>query len=1414
MASNEFAWPSPDDPSIQSQLLGLLDESGILGVYRFLHSAHEFVSRQRDEFKQDAADWKDYFTTLNNQSKRLQELHAHPVARSRPSKRHEPPNFMGESKLELVQAYIEKVEHYVRMGGTELPATAERDDKLMDCVWRFFGGRVFEWFQTWWTARPGNSGRTIPPPDGKYCTTWQEFQEAFRLRFVPEIAITLVRKELGDMKFKRGEDVLRFNNRYAELLSMLNLKTSITRNDALYDGYVAKFPETLQAQIVVSARMQKKLAPTVPFTLEDAMELVAEAYAEDGRFGAGGAAPRPSEDERFGAGGAAPRPSQDTPGPQPMDVSLTKSSSIACYRCKGIGHMAKNCATPDTRDRARSSNSKRRAHKEDKERKGKGDQHKGGKKDGSHGSGGKQRINMVEEHEASKDKAHDDDDDSSNRSDGTSPRAAHLYLTKINTVDSADVESDLLRFKGKVETVNGKTRSSYNLLDNGASHCYIDPKFVQKLGLKPRRCGRMKVTTAGKEGEEQERWQVYLRNATMRGEKGNTINVDGWYTIFDLKGCYDLIIGKNWMAKNPHLIDYQTNTLHMLEADWSTLGKGGIAQFNVQTSLYGLRPHQGRESEVTSFCKGVVERAGIHLLSAREVRKILARRKGKEQIFAVDLRERIDKMVVEDSEEWTDSQTQFADLQRWRLKIREAFADLFEPPSGLPPRTKDDFRIEIDPNAKAPHRTPYRMTKVEQEEFETQIIKLLQNGWVTDSRSRFAAPVIFVKKADGSLRMCVDYRELNKITSKDRYPLPYIEDLLDRLHGGTVFTKLDLASGYHQLRIHPDDCHKTAFVTPAGFYEWKVIPFGLANAPSAFMRHMHRVLHKHRGYSVVYLDDVLIHSRTVAEHKCHVESVLASLRASGLRLNGKKCEFGMREVTFVGFRVTKKGVHTEEKKVAAVRNWPPPETPSQLRSFLGLAGYYRRFVDKFAHRTTALYELTKTDRRTGWRWHSLHQQQFEDIKVALTTAPVLATMDPDADFILRTDASDSALGGVLAQRQAIPGTDRFVERPLGFFSRKLHAVETRYPTYDRELLAIHDNLEHWAPYIHGRKHTTIYTDHSSLQHILGQRKLSGRQWRHLSKLQEHSYTIKYYPGAANIVADALSRREHPEKQATTDPTSTSLHLTRMELAIESNKELLQDVRAGLEHDEEFAPLVTHFRDADSVGQTGNLSQKQLRRRRRIAARARWFEWHDDLLYYKQDDDDFRLCIPDTMQDRILQDLHDSELGGGHLGATKLAHAVAKRFYWSGIHDSAKRWVSTCDICHRIKPSNGLPYGLTMPLPIPGERGERINIDFITKMPSSERGHDTIVTIVDSLTKRVRWIATKEEGLTAESFADLFVEHYVRTRGLPAAIVSDRDPRFISVFWRTVCERLGIKQKMSTAFHPETDGLAENANGVP
>ena len=257
----------------------------------------------------------------------------------------------------------------------------------------------------------------------------------------------------------------------------------------------------------------------------------------------------------------------------------------------------------------------------------------------------------------------------------------------------------------------------------------------------------------------------------------------------------------------------------------------------------------------------------------------------------------------------------------------------------------------------------------------------------------------------------------------------------------------------------------------------------------------------------------------LAEHKTHVEGVLEALRNARLRLSEAKCVFRTLEMSFVGFRVNRHGIHTEEKKVKAVRDWPTPKMPTELHGFLGLAGYYRKFVLKFSHRAHLLHDHASKSKRE-YVWTSRHADQFKNLKEALISSPVLATLNSDADFILRTDVSDMAIGGILSQKQMFEG--RLVERPLGYFSRKLHAVEARYPAYDQELLAISANLEHWACYVHGWKRTTIYMDHASLQHNLGQNKLTRRQWRHLDRLQQHDYKVKYFSGAANVVADALS----------------------------------------------------------------------------------------------------------------------------------------------------------------------------------------------------------------------------------------------------------------------------------------------------
>jgi hypothetical protein len=644
-------------------------------------------------------------------------------------------------------------------------------------------------------------------------------------------------------------------------------------------------------------------------------------------------------------------------------------------------------------------------------------------------------------------------------------RPAMLKISSVK-MSPAFPKSELLRFSSIVRTANGKTRTAYTLFDCGASHGFIDLNFARTLGLAARKCGTMVVTTANQISAEMDRKQVYLK-ADMKGITGNRVPIDGWYTIYDLKGNYDVIVGKNWMAANPHAVDHSTNTLHMLRGDWTSL-TGGSPSWITEKSIVGLKSHQGTARETTNYCQSVAEAAGLNLIAANEAWQ------NRDTMFIANIRFASDcpsDVATKGASSVDTGSDQYditiGEFEKWRLAIDSRHGDLFKPPIGVPPPSADDFRIHTDPLAKAPHRQPYRQSLLEREEYEIQIRKLIANGWVGESNSRFAAPIIFVKKAgDVRLRMCCDYRGLNKITEKDRYPLPYIEDLLDRLHGSAYFTKLDLAAGYHQLRIHSDDQHKTAFIAPDGLYEWKVIPFGLTNAPAAFMRKMHKVLGSHSRYSVVYLDDIMIFSKSRRAHMQHVDAVLQSIREARLRIKREKCQFGVSETSFVGYRVSKDGVETEAKKVEAITSWPIPRSVGELRSFLGLAGYYRRFIEKFAHKSSELHDLVNGCvwlGRKDFKWTDAHQQQFEAIKRALSTAPVLATMDPAAEFIMRTDASDYAIGAVLAQRQLWKG--RLVERPLAFFSRKLHSVETRYPKYARELLAIHDSLIHWQCYV-------------------------------------------------------------------------------------------------------------------------------------------------------------------------------------------------------------------------------------------------------------------------------------------------------------------------------------------------------------
>jgi len=351
------------------------------------------------------------------------------------------------------------------------------------------------------------------------------------------------------------------------------------------------------------------------------------------------------------------------------------------------------------------------------------------------------------------------------------------------------------------------------------------------------------------------------------------------------------------------------------------------------------------------------------------------------------------------------------------------------------------------------------------------------------------------------------------------------------------------------------------------------------------------------------------------------------------------------------------------------------------------------------------------------------------------------------------------------------------------------------------LLAISANLECWACYVHGRRHTTIYTDHAALQHILGQNKLSSRQWCHLDKIQQHDYDIKYFPGASNTVADALSRIAYT--QPSTPETTRSL-LNVIELRISASNDWLDDIRAGYTEDLVFSPVLEHLNDKG--GET-----PRTKKARRTRERAKSYLLQDGLLYHKPSGG--KLCIPDNLRSDVIREAHDAILGGGHAGIEKTIAAVASRYHWPRMTDTITNWIRGCDVCHRVKHKNAKPYGLLQALPTPLERAERVNIDFITKLPMSKSGYDAVATVIDPLTKRTHWIPVTESDLTAETFVTAFIAGYVRSRGLPVSIVLDRDVRFTSSFWQSLCSQLGIKLWMSTAYHPQSDGQAEKVNST-
>ncbi|GKA56713.1 putative reverse transcriptase domain-containing protein [Tanacetum coccineum] len=435
---------------------------------------------------------------------------------------------------------------------------------------------------------------------------------------------------------------------------------------------------------------------------------------------------------------------------------------------------------------------------------------------------------------------------------------------------------------------------------------------------------------------------------------------------------------------------------------------------------------------------------------------------------------------------------------------------------GIPLARPVEFQIDLIPGATPVARAPYRLAPSEMKELSEQLQELSDKGFIRPSSSPWGTLVLFVKKKDGSFRMCIDYRELNKLTVKNRYPLSRIDNLFDQLQGSSIYSKIDMRSGYHQLRVQEQDIPKTAFQTRYGHYEFQVMPFGLTNAPAVFMDLMNRVCKPYLDkFVIVFIDDILIYSKDEKEHEEHLKAILELLKKEKLYAKFSKCEFWIPKVQFLGHVIDSRGIHVDPAKIESIKDWASPKTPTEIHQFLGLAGYYRRFIKGFSKIAKSMTKLTQ--KGIKFDWGEKEENAFQLIKQKLCSAPILALPEGSEDFVVYCDASHKGLGAVLMQR----------EKVIAYASRQLKVHEKNYTTHDLELGSVVFALKIWRHYLYGTR-CTVFTDHKSLQHILDQKELNMRQRRWLELLSDYDCDIRYHPGKANVVADALSHKERTE----------------------------------------------------------------------------------------------------------------------------------------------------------------------------------------------------------------------------------------------------------------------------------------------
>ena len=691
--------------------------------------------------------------------------------------------------------------------------------------------------------------------------------------------------------------------------------------------------------------------------------------------------------------------------------------------------------------------------------------------------------------------------------------------------------------------------------------------------------------------------------------------------------------------------------------------------------------------------------------------------------------------------------------ERWRKLFQEELSA-----AALPQHKPWDHEIRLEPGKQLTFGPLYPMSAKELETLREYLDKNEKKGFIRKSQSPAGYPVLFVPKKDENLRFCVDYRKLNDITVKNRYPLPNISELQDRLEGAKWFTSLDLRGAYNLIRMKEGEEWKTAFRTRYGLYEYLIMPFGLTNAPASCQKLINDTLRECLDiYAIAYLDDILIYDKTMKEHERHVDRVLELLDSRNLRLNPDKCKFYMHEVDFLGFTVERTGTRIAEDKIQAVKEWPTPRTVKKLQAFIGFVNYLRKFIYGFSDIAAPLFRLLKQG--TEFEWRKEQEEAMERLKQACITGPVQRFFDPTQPIQIETDASDLAIAACLSQM--FEGN----RHPVAYFARKLSSAEQNYEIHDKELLAIVASLQQWRVYAEGAPGLTVLTDHKNLLQFTTTKQLNRRQVRWAELLGQYKFVIRYTPGKDNGKADALSRRADfmDEKHI----VNHSILKENKDGTLSPNTKEINATLRIIRDDKEQYPIIKG-----------------------------------------------KLLISEEQLEDCIRNHHNDELHG-HPGVVKTVEMIERNCTARGLREKVKDYIKRCTQCQKSKHSTHAKYGELQAAAVVEEPWSEVTMDFIVKLspsPDSATGlvYDSIFVVVDRLTKYAHYIAFRED-YDAVQLAYIFMDRIVRYHGVPRGITSDRDKLFVSQYWKTLVARIGVKLKLSTAFHPETDGQTERMN---